>query len=97
MAFVLEKIHPIRNRRRSRRECPAIPCGERLIREAAALVRRGNLSRIVVRSRNSVVLDTSVTATVLAAVASPRLTLLGMAAVLLSTWDVEIEKPQDLL
>jgi hypothetical protein len=50
-----------------------------------------------VRSRNSVVLDTSVTATVLAAVASPRLTLLGMAAVLLSTWDVEIEKPQDLL
>ena len=56
-----------------------------------------HLSRIVVRSRNSVVLDTSVTATVLAAVASPRLTLLGMAAVLLSTWDVEIEKPQDLL
>lgn len=93
MAFVLEKIHPISSRRRRERECALESTAERLIRAAACMLRRGNRSRIVVRSETAVVLDTSVTAGILAAMASPRLALLGIAAVLLSPWEVEIDKP----
>lgn len=95
MAFLLEKMCPIRKRRRV--ECEGAPevLAERLIRLAAVVLRRGNLSRIVVRSEGAVVLDTSVTAGVLAAIASPRLILFGIVAVLLSPWAVEIDKPED--
>lgn len=93
MVFLLEKIHLISDRKK---RCPVRPGAERFVRAAAAVLRRGNLCRIVVRSEGSVVLDTSVTAAVLAAFVSLRLTFLGIVAVLLSPWEVEIKKPEDL-
>ena len=67
--------------------------GEDLLRVLAALMRRGNASRIVVRSGTTVIADIPVTAGIISAVLAPWVTLAATVALLASTWTVEIERP----
>lgn len=67
--------------------------GPDLVRSVSDLIRRGNVSRIIVRSGDFVVLDIPVTIGVVATVLAPSLALLGSLALLMSTWTVEIERP----
>ncbi|MEX0974824.1 MAG: DUF4342 domain-containing protein [Bacillota bacterium] len=68
--------------------------GEDLLRTLATLVRRGNASRIIVRSGNYVVVDLPVTVGVAGAVLAPWVTLFTTLALLVSTWTVEVERPR---
>jgi hypothetical protein len=67
--------------------------GEDLLRTLATVIRRGNASRIIVRSGMTVVADMPVTAGVVSAILAPWFTLLATIALLVSTWTVEIERP----
>ncbi|HHX28087.1 MAG: DUF4342 domain-containing protein [Bacillota bacterium] len=96
MAFVLEKIRPIRRGRREASRSAGKTVIERLGRLAVATLRRGNRSRIVVSTENEVIVNTPVTAGILAALASPRLFLLGLTAVLLSPWEIDVLRPESL-
>jgi hypothetical protein len=69
--------------------------GPDLVRTVSDLIRRGNASRIIVRSGDHVVADIPVTIGVVATVFAPWLALLSSVALLLSTWTVEIERPLD--
>ncbi|HHW17784.1 MAG TPA: DUF4342 domain-containing protein [Firmicutes bacterium] len=69
--------------------------GEDLLRTVAAIIRRGNASRIVIKKGDSVVMDIPVTIGVVATILAPWLTLLGTTALLVSTWTLEIERPED--
>lgn len=69
--------------------------GPDLVRTVSEIIRRGNASRIIVRSGDYVVADIPVTIGVVATVFAPWLALLGSVALLLSTWTVEIERPLD--
>jgi hypothetical protein len=68
--------------------------GEDLLRTLASLVRRGNASRIIVKSGDYVVVDIPVTLGVAGALLAPWVTLLGTLALLVSTWTVEVERPR---
>ncbi len=67
--------------------------GEDLLHTLATIVRRGNASRIIVRSGNFVVADIPVTVGVAGAVLAPWITLFTTLALLVSTWTVEVERP----
>ncbi len=67
--------------------------GPDLVRTVSSIIRRGNASRIIVRSDDYVVADIPVTIGVVATVLAPWLALLGTMALLVSTWTVEIERP----
>ncbi len=69
--------------------------GPDLVRAVSSIIRRGNASRIIVRSGDYVVADIPVTIGVAAAVLAPWLALLSSVALLMSTWTVEIERPFD--
>jgi hypothetical protein len=69
--------------------------GPDLVRTVSAIIRRGNASRIIVRSGDYVVADIPVTIGVVATVLAPWLAVLSSVALLLSTWTVEIERPID--
>lgn len=63
------------------------------LRALAAAVRRGNASRIVVKSETEIVADVPVTVGVLSAITAPWLTLLAIVPLLASTWTVEVRRP----
>ena len=69
--------------------------GPDLVRTVSDIIRRGNASRIIVRSGDYVVADIPVTIGVVATVFAPWLAVLGSVALMLSTWTVEIERPLD--
>jgi len=69
--------------------------GPDLVRTVSDIIRRGNASRIIVRSGDYVVADIPVTIGVVATVLAPWLAVLGSVALMLSTWTVEIERPLD--
>ena len=67
--------------------------GEDLLRTLAAVIRKGNASRIIVKSGNSVVVDIPVTLGVAGALLAPWVTLFATLGLLVSTWTVEVERP----
>lgn len=67
--------------------------GPDLVRTVSSIIRRGNASRIIVRSEDYVVADIPVTIGVVATVLAPWLALLSTMALLVSTWTIEIERP----
>jgi len=69
--------------------------GEDLLRMLANIIRRGNASRIIVRKGDRIVADIPVTVGVVATVLAPWLMLFGTTALLMSTWTLEIERPDE--
>jgi len=67
--------------------------GEDVLRTLASIIRRGNASRIIVRKGEQVVADIPVTVGMVATILAPWLVLFSTAALLMSTWTLEIERP----
>ena len=94
MDVTLEKIDAVRGTEHDESETEVLRLrGEDLMRALAAIVRRGNASRIVVRNGDYVVADIPVTLGVVSAALAPWITLFATMALLVSSWTLEIKRP----
>ncbi|HEX3043961.1 MAG TPA: DUF4342 domain-containing protein [Bacillota bacterium] len=66
--------------------------GNELVEKVKELVRKGNVSRIIVRQDEKVLIEIPVTAGVVGALLAPQLAIIGAVAALVSRCTVEIEK-----
>lgn len=66
--------------------------GNELVEKVKELVRKGNVSRIIVRQDEKVLIEIPVTAGVVGVLLAPQLAIIGAVAALIGRCTVEIEK-----
>jgi hypothetical protein len=66
--------------------------GNEILEKVKELVKRGNVTKIIIRKENRVIAEIPVTAGVIGAIISWQLALLGTAACLLGKCSIEIER-----
>lgn len=67
--------------------------GNEILAQIKEIIKRGNVTKVVIKKDGRVVVELPITAGVIGAVVSPQLALLGSAACLLGRCTVEIVRP----
>lgn len=88
---VVEALVKLERDERSRKE-EIFVRGSELVEKVKELVKKGNVTKIVVKQDGKVLVEVPVTAGVVGALLAPQLAIIGAVAALVSKCTVEIEK-----